>query len=144
MIHNSKKLVIYTDGGARGNPGPAAIGIVIYDSRGKLLKKFAKYLGERTNNEAEYEAVIQGLLFARNLKTQIAEFKLDSELIARQLNYIYRVREKRMLEFVLRIRNLETNFKKVSYRYVPREKNAVADRLVNECLDDKAPRRPGK
>lgn len=134
MLRNSK-LIIYTDGGARGNPGPAAYGVVIYDLGGKIIKKYAKYLGKKTNNEAEYEGVIRGLLFGRELGAEIIEFYLDSELIVRQLNHIYRVRDKRMLEFVLRIRSLETNFKKVSYKHIPREKNHLADALVNAAID---------
>ncbi len=136
MLLKSPKLSIYTDGGARGNPGPAALGVVIYDEEGKIIKKFGKYLGRKTNNEAEYEAVVRALLFARQLRASTIEFHLDSELIVRQLNHIYRVRDKRMLEFVLRIRSLETNFKKVSYRHIPREKNRLADRLVNETIDN--------
>ncbi len=128
-------LKIYTDGGARGNPGPAGLGVVIYDSRRKIVKKFGKYLGKKTNNEAEYEAVIRALLFARELEATTVEFNLDSELIVRQLNHIYRVRDKRMLEFVLRIRSLETNFKKVTYRHIPREQNKFADQLVNAVID---------
>lgn len=130
-----ERLLIFTDGGARGNPGPAALGVVIYDSLGKIVKKFGKYLGEKTNNEAEYEAVVRALLFARQLRASTIEFNLDSELIVRQLNHIYRVRDKRMLEFVLRIRNLETNFKKIKYHHIPREKNKLADQLVNEAID---------
>ena len=130
-----KKLLIYTDGGARGNPGPAALGVVIYDESGKIVKRFGKFLGEKTNNEAEYEAVIAALSEAQGLGTASVELNLDSELVARQLSNIYRARDKRMQEFVLKIRNLETKFEKVSYHHVPRGKNRLADKLVNEAID---------
>lgn len=129
------KLIINTDGGARGNPGPAAIGVVIADENGKILKKYSKFLGEKTNNEAEYEAIIAALELAQRMGAEAVIVNLDSELAARQLNNIYRTRDKRMQEFLLRVRNLETNFKKVNYRHVPRQKNKLADQLVNECLD---------
>jgi ribonuclease HI len=134
MIRDSK-LIIFTDGGARGNPGPAALGVVIYDSAGKIIKKFGKFLGERTNNEAEYEAVISGLESAKNLGAAQIEFNLDSNLLVRQLNNIYRVKNHRMQELVLRVRNLEAGFKKIKYRHVPREKNQLADELVNKAID---------
>lgn len=135
MITNPKKLIIYTDGGARGNPGPAGIGIAIYDVEGKLVKKYFKYLGERTNNEAEYEAVIAALQMARQLRTSEVQINLDSELVARQLGSVYRVKNGRMQELALRVRAEEVNFKKISYRHVPREKNVLADKLVNEAID---------
>lgn len=128
-------MVIYTDGGARGNPGPAALGVVIYDGHEKILKKYGKYLGERTNNEAEYEAVIDALAAAAEMAATELEFNLDSELVVRQFNNIYRVKNHRMQELMVKARNLETKFKKISFRHVPREKNRLADQLVNEAID---------
>lgn len=135
----NKKLIIYTDGGARGNPGPAALGVVIYDVHGKTVKKYGKYLGERTNNEAEYEAVIEALLAALDLGAMELEFNLDSELVVRQFNNVYRVKNHRMQELMLKVRNLETKFHKVSFRHVPREKNRLADQMVNEAIDKARP-----
>lgn len=132
------QLIIYTDGGARGNPGPAAVGIVIYNERGKLLKKLEKFLGPKTNNEAEYEAVIEALKQAHKLGADRVEINLDSELLARQLNNIYKVKNHRMQGLVSQVRNLETRFKRVSVRHIPRSKNELADRLVNEALDAQA------
>lgn len=129
------KLIIYTDGGARGNPGPAALGVVICDISGKVIKKIGKYLGLRTNNEAEYEAVIEALKLAIRLRARQVEINLDSELIVRQLNGIYRVKDRQLQERVLEVRNLETRFKKVSFHHIPREKNQLADQLVNKTLD---------
>lgn len=138
------KLIIYTDGGARGNPGPAAVGIVIRDESGKLLKKFSQFLGAKTNNEAEYEAVIGALTLGNKMGASHPEIYLDSELLVRQLNNIYRVKNHRLQGLILQVRNLETKFKRVSFRYIPREKNKLADELVNECLDERDSRRPSK
>jgi len=142
------KLIIYTDGGARGNPGPAGIGVAVFSPppgreggdeegvrRGRLLRKYTKFLGERTNNEAEYEGVIAALEIAQEMGASEVEVRLDSELVARQLRGIYRAKNHRMQEMVLRVRNLETKFKKVSYKNIPREKNTAADKLVNEAID---------
>ena len=131
----NKTIVIYTDGGARGNPGPAAYGIVIYDQGGKIIKRIGKFLGERTNNEAEYEGVIAALEEAAKLAGHYVDLRLDSELVVRQLNNIYRAKNQRMQGFILRVRNLETKLKKVTYTHVPREKNQFADKLVNETID---------
>lgn len=129
------KLIIYTDGGARGNPGPAGIGVAIYDDAEKLIKKHNAFLGEKTNNEAEYEAVIAALELAADMGAEEIEFRLDSELVARQLQNIYKAKNERMAALVLRVRNLETKFKKITYKNVPREKNVIADELVNEAID---------
>ena len=129
------KYVIFTDGGARGNPGPAGVGVAIFDEKGKILKKIAQYLGERTNNEAEYEAVLLALEQASKLGAGEVVINLDSELVARQLNNVYRVKNNRMRALVIKVHNIETKFKKVSYKHIPREKNELADHLVNEAID---------
>src|SRR5271155_4336517 len=87
------KLIIYTDGGARGNPGPAAIGFVIYDAAGKVLKKFKHYIGITTNNQAEYRALIAALDQAGDLGFKHASCHLDSELVVKQLNGKYKIKE---------------------------------------------------
>ena len=129
------KLTIFTDGGARGNPGPAALGVVIYDEKGKIIKKIGRYLGEKTNNEAEYEAVIEALKLAADLGAKLVVVNLDSELVGRQLNSIYKIKNSRMQELAVKVRNLEAAFKKVVYKTIPREKNVLADSLVNEAID---------
>lgn len=131
----AEKLVIYTDGGARGNPGPAGIGVVIYNSQKKVIKKYKGFLGTKTNNEAEYMAVLQALKKAEGIKADEIQIFMDSELVARQLNSIYKVKQPHLQELLLQVRNLEQNFHKVSYQHVPREKNKSADRLVNEAID---------
>ncbi|MBI4050375.1 MAG: ribonuclease HI family protein [Candidatus Doudnabacteria bacterium] len=135
MSIKDNKLIIFTDGGARGNPGPAAYGVVIYDSKRKLLKKLGKYLGERTNNEAEYEGVIAGLEAARKMGAKEIEFYLDSQLVVRQLKGIYKVKEPRLQALLLKVRNLETHFKTVKCHHIPREKNKLADKLVNQSIE---------
>lgn len=134
-MSGNSKLIIFTDGGARGNPGPAALGVVIYDIAGKLLKKYGKYLGERTNNEAEYEAVIAASRTAAELGAVVLDFHLDSELVVRQFNNIYRVKNRRMQELLIRARSAQSQFQKVTFRHIPREKNRLADQLVNDAID---------
>ena len=134
------KIIIHTDGGSRGNPGPAAIGVVMEsDSFGK--KEFGEYIGETTNNEAEYRAVIFALKKIKSLvgsdkcKDNSAEFLLDSELIVKQLNKEYKLKDKNIQNFFIEIWNLTFDFGEVSFRHIPREKNREADRVVNQVLD---------
>jgi len=140
-----KKFVIYTDGGSRGNPGKAAIGFVICNEKGQELKKYGEYLGDNlTNNEAEYQAVIFALkkfkvLFGKKLSESTdIEIRADSELVVKQLNGEYRLENPKIQRFFIEIWNLKFDFKSVRFKYIPREKNKEADRLVNEALDAKA------
>lgn len=135
-----KKIVIYTDGGARGNPGPAAIGVVIA-MHGKPEKEYGEYIGKATNNQAEYRAVIFALKKAKQLlggstaeKTEV-EVRLDSELIARQLGRIYKIKESELKLLFVEVWNLTLDFGRVDFVHVPREKNRLADALVNSALD---------
>ena len=129
------KVIIYTDGGARGNPGLAAMAVIVNG------KKYGEYIGKATNNEAEYRAVILGLTKARQMlgKTKAREaeieVRMDSELIERQLNGEYRVKEENLKGLYVDAHNLCFEFKKVIFTHVPREKNREADRLVNEVLN---------
>lgn len=134
------KIVIHTDGGARGNPGPAAIGVVIEGgSVGK--KEYGEYLGETTNNEAEYKAVIFALKKLKHLvgsseaKQSDVEVILDSELIERQLKGEYKIKEKNLQNYFVEVWNLKSDFGSVSFRHVLRRENADADRIVNQVLD---------
>ena len=132
---------MYTDGGARGNPGPAATGVVITDEKGNFIKKYSKEIGIRTNNEAEYEAVIFALqkikqLFGKEKVKKInIEIRMDSELVARQLNGKYKVEEEKLSPLFIKIWNLKMDFGNISFVEIPREKNREADRLLNEELD---------
>lgn len=137
----SEKIIIYTDGGSRGNPGPAAIGVVICDEKGSAIKKYSKSIGVRTNNEAEYEAVIFALgkmkqLFGKEKVKDIdIEFRMDSELVARQLGGQYKVEEEKLFPLFIKIWNLKMEFGNIPFIEIPREKNTEADRLLNEELD---------
>ena len=138
---NSNRFIIYTDGGARGNPGPAALGVVIQDGEGRMLKEYSEYLGERTNNDAEYEAVIFALKKLKQLvgkektKTARVEVRMDSELVVRQMTGIYKIEEERLAALFMKIWNLKTDFGEVSFSHVRREQNRDADRMVNQELD---------
>jgi ribonuclease HI len=137
------KIVVYTDGGSRGNPGPAAIGVVICDEKGNTIKKYSKDTGISTNNEAEYQAVIFALqkikqLFGKEKAEEMEiEIRMDSELVARQLKGEYKIEEERLFPLFIKIWNLKMDFGDISYVEIPREKNREADRLLNEELDAK-------
>ncbi|MFH0815148.1 MAG: ribonuclease HI family protein [Candidatus Falkowbacteria bacterium] len=136
----NKKFLIHTDGGARGNPGPAAIGVVIEENgtppgRGKVIYKEGKCIGATTNNQAEYQAVVLALQKAKELGGEELEFHLDSELVVRQLNGEYKVKNQDLALQFLKIHNLQQQFKKVIYKHVYREDNKLADALLNDALD---------
>lgn len=128
------KLIIFTDGGARGNPGPAGIGVVIKDGV-KILKEYGEYIGETTNNQAEYRALISALESAKKLGGTEIQLFMDSELIVKQLKGEYRVRDAKLAPLYLKVYNLRAGFKKFFVSHIPREKNKEADNLVNRALD---------
>ncbi len=132
------KLLIFTDGGARGNPGPAAVGVVIKDQE-KILAQIAKRIGETTNNVAEYTAVVEALEWIKNnfqSPDSNFQFFLDSKLVVNQLNGLFKIKDGKLRELLFKIRELEAETKgNISYTLIPREKNFWADRLVNQALD---------
>lgn len=141
---------IYTDGGARGNPGPAAVGVVIIkvdpvNKEETIVARFGKKIGVATNNVAEYQAVIEGLnwLIANSKpltakKTNI-EFCLDSKLVASQLSGIFKIKDSKLRELLFLIRQLEAKLAgNIFYRHIPREQNQAADFEVNKALDEKS------
>jgi ribonuclease HI len=130
-----KKLIIHTDGGARGNPGHAGIGIVIEDQHTKEIYHFKKYIGETTNNQAEYQALLFALEKARDMKADEAACYLDSELVVKQLRGEYRVKDQKLAPLFLKIWNLQQQFRKITFTHIFREKNKSADTLVNEAID---------
>lgn len=138
----TETYIVYTDGGARGNPGPAGIGVVIQNQKGEVLKEVSKFLGKRTNNWAEYEAVIAGFealkkMFGTKVKNTAVEFRLDSELVARQLSGMYQIKEETLFGQFIKAHNfMVKDFSKVRFVHVPREKNKHADKLANEAMDD--------
>lgn len=141
MKLREQKIIIYTDGGSRGNPGPAAIAVAFSDDAGRTLKSYAKVIGQKTNNEAEYEAVLFSLQKARalygkeKLKTTAVEIRMDSELVSRQLRGEYKIEEERLWPLFMKIWNARLDFPLLSFREVPRAENRAADRLVNQALD---------
>jgi len=130
-------FTIHTDGGSRGNPGPAAVGVAIQDSLGKIVVSFGKTIGRATNNVAEYQAVIAAMNWLiKNQRLGEYHFFLDSQLVINQLNGRWRIKDSDLRRQILKIRQLEGQLNQpVKYSYVPREKNTVADRLVNQALD---------
>lgn len=129
------KLTIHTDGGARGNPGPAGIGVFIQDEGGKVLLEHSRYIGETTNNQAEYAAVVDALHHAKELGADEIAFFLDSELVVKQLNGEYRVKDADLAQMFLKVHNARLAFRKVTFTHVRREQNKDADRLANEAMD---------
>lgn len=133
---------VFTDGGARGNPGPAGIGVYITKNN-KELFSLGKEIGETTNNVAEYTAVVEALSYLVLVKEKIQNesvisFFLDSELVCRQINGIYKVKDSKLRELMFIVRQKEGELSiPVSYTHIPREKNKHADRLVNAALDKK-------
>lgn len=131
---------IHTDGGARGNPGPAAIGVVIQEENGKIITKLSRRIGEATNNVAEYSAVIEALKYVKtqmkNVKYDKIEFFLDSTLVVNQLNGLFKIKDAILRSLLVKVRLLEQEAGgNISYAYIPREKNWQADALVNQALD---------
>ena len=140
-----KKIIIYTDGGSQGNPGPAAIGVIFCNEKNQIIKKYSEYLGENlTNNEAEYQAAISALkkfkqLFGKKLaKNTEIELRSDSELLIKQLAGEYKILEPKVANLFLKVWNLKIDFKKIKFKLVSRQKNKEADSLVNETLNNQA------
>ena len=134
-----EKLFVYSDGGARGNPGKAAIGIVILDENRRELKTYKKYLGIKTNNQAEYLALITALEIAKKYAEKINCYS-DSELIISQITGKYKIKNKELKRLFDLLKSKEKEFKEIFYQNVPRKNKFIqeADRLVNEVLDKNA------
>lgn len=132
----NKKLIIYTDGGARNNPGPAGIGAVLMDENKNVVCEISRYIGEATNNHAEYSAVIAAIKKAEEFGALEIDFFLDSELVVKQLNREYKVKDQNLASLFVQIYNCSQNFNKVTFTHVRREFNKEADRLVNEAIDN--------
>jgi len=130
-----QKIIIYTDGGSRGNPGPSGIGVVINN------REYSEFIGEGTNNEAEYKAVIfalkkyKALLGKETIKRAGIEVRSDSELLIKQLNGEYKISEPRIQKLFIEVWNLKVDFGNIKFVQIPREENKQADRLANEALD---------
>ena len=131
------KIRVYSDGGARGNPGPAAIGILICDDKGEPLKEYQETIGEATNNVAEYTAVIVGLKLAEELGARDIDYFVDSQLVAQQLAGKYRIKAPHIRELFTQVRAAEKAFHQVKFTQIPRthEKIRHVDKLLNQALN---------
>ncbi|MCI0474697.1 MAG: ribonuclease HI family protein [Anaerolineales bacterium] len=130
----TRKIILFTDGASRGNPGPAALGIVITDERGNAIESFGEAIGNATNNEAEYRALLRGLERAAQHGDTI-EIRTDSELLARQLNGAYKVRAENLKPLHAQAQRALKHFKRAMIAIIPRELNRRADALANAALD---------
>jgi ribonuclease HI len=137
------KIIAYTDGGARGNPGPAAAGVFITNEAGEKIREVKEALGNGTNNFAEYYGVMLALqtlkqIYGKKTKEMQLEIRLDSELVKKQLNAEYQIKEPGLVPMFIEIHNLRvSSFPNLTFTHVRRELNKEADRLVNEALDGK-------
>lgn len=131
-----KELTIYVDGASRGNPGRAGIGLAIYDDKGKILKQMSEYIGQTTNNVAEYTSLIWGLQEALILQARRLKIFTDSELIVRQLDGSYRVKDSTLRRLYRQVEHLRKGFDRVSIEHIDRNQNKEADRLANRAIDE--------
>jgi ribonuclease HI len=131
------KVVVHSDGGARGNPGPAAIGVVVLDENSNVLETFSQYVGEQTNNTAEYLGLVKALQLATKFTTQEVHVFMDSELVINQVNGTYKLKAVHLQPFLFEVKRLEGQFARVVYTHVLRQHQiqSQADALVNEALD---------
>ncbi len=130
-----RRVTVYSDGAARGNPGPAGAGVHIEDVRGRPVSEASRYLDEATNNVAEYRALILGLELARDLGASEVELRADSELVIRQMTGEDRVRDARLQQLHREAQALEQAFRRVGYVHIRRQQNRAADRLANLAID---------
>lgn len=137
METTNNTFTIYTDGASRGNPGPAAIGAVIYRGNAKT-GEYGEFIGKATNNEAEYQALIMALRKAKSLKAKKVNCFLDSELVVRHLNRQYKLKDEKIIPLFIKVWNLTLDFEKAAFSHIPREKNKEADALVNKILNNEA------
>jgi len=134
-----EKISVFTDGGARGNPGPAAAAFVVLGD-GKIIYKFSKRIGKTTNNVAEYQAVISALEWLKNQPSttnypSTITFYLDSQLVVNQLNGLFKIKDKKLQLLIIKVRSLEQKIPgKIFYHFVRRSKNKIADSLINQTL----------
>lgn len=136
-----KKIICYTDGGSRGNPGTCGAGVVVEDENGQTLNEVSQSLGNGTNNFAEYAAVVLALqslrkMFGKETKEMDVEIRMDSELVKKQLSGEYQIKEPGLVPQFIEIHNLRVaHFPHIRFVHVPREKNKKADQLANEAMD---------
>ena len=130
----AKRLIIYTDGAALGNPGQAAIGAVIKDGQGQVISRISRRIGHATNNQAEYTAIIAALEKAISLGAEEVKLNSDSELVVKQINGSYRVKKPSLKPLYLKVKQLQSQLQGFSITHIPRQQNREADRLANQAL----------
>lgn len=131
----AKKLILYIDGASRGNPGPAGLGVVVMDEKRKKLKELCRYLGETTNNIAEYSALIYGLEKVADFKAEQLTINMDSELVVKQLNGEYKVKDPAIKSLFERALGILKNYKDFEIKHIDRAKNKDADKLANKAIN---------
>jgi ribonuclease HI len=134
---DGKRLRVFSDGAARGNPGPAGAGAVVLDGKGRVLARVGKFLGKQTNNVAEYEGLLLGLRRAKELGARDVEVRADSLLLIRQLEGVYQVKNAALKVLHGKAKELLRLFDRVDLRHVPREDNALADEMSNRAIDER-------
>ncbi|TMA16067.1 MAG: ribonuclease HI family protein [Deltaproteobacteria bacterium] len=134
---DGKRVRVFSDGAARGNPGPAGAGAVVLDPRGRVLARVGKFLGKQTNNVAEYEGVILGLARAKELGATEVDVRADSLLLIRQLEGVYQVKNAALKALHAKAKGLLRSFERVDLRHVPREENTLADEMSNRAIDER-------
>lgn len=135
MLNLQMKYILYTDGGSRGNPGKAAVAAFLFDENDRLVDFDSKYIGIATNNQAEYEGLILGMQLATKNNVKELEVRMDSELVVKQINGEYKVKDDKMLELKKSIDKELKNFDTITLGHVRREFNKFSDKLVNHTLD---------
>jgi len=130
-----KKAVIYADGASRGNPGPAAIGAIIKDERGRLITSISQRIGRATNNQAEYRAIIAALEEAARLGAKQVEIKTDSELVVKQINGEYRVKKATLKPLYQQVKQRQGSLEGFTITHILRQQNIEADNLANKALN---------
>lgn len=143
MIHHSHRFIVETDGASRGNPGLAGAGVVIRDNDGNRVRQIAEFLGSMTNNQAEYRALIIGLEAVSALEPESVTVRLDSELVVKQMNGEYRVRNPEILPLFARAAELAANLPELTIVHVPRRQNFSADKVANLAIDGRMTRGRG-
>ncbi len=132
----TEKLIAYIDGASRGNPGRAGAGVVIYDEKGEMLEKKSVYLGEATNNVAEYRALLVALQMAEERRAKELQVYSDSELIVKQVTGSYRVKNQALMKLYREVKERAQNLKRFQIAHIPRERNRLADNQANLAIDD--------
>ncbi|MGZ6132525.1 MAG: ribonuclease HI family protein [Myxococcaceae bacterium] len=139
QVQSHRKLRVASDGAARGNPGPAGAGAVVFDEHGQVLERLGKFLGRQTNNVAEYQGLLLGVRRAHELGAEELEVVADSELIIRQLSGAYQVRAPALRQLHTEALALLKGFRRVRLIHVPRAKNVEADEMSNRAIDERMP-----